>query len=219
MNWHFLTFFGDSTLLLPSAAIVFIILILSPASRKPTWQWVLLFGGVGAVVCISKLAFMGWGIGSREFDFTGFSGHSALSASIWPVMLWLLTGKCSPVIRRLAIAVGYLLALAVGYSRLMIHVHSTSEVITGLTLGFIVSSTFLLLQRGAEPPRLSYRKIAVAVAVPLLLINTGKAAPTQGLLEQIAVTISPASKPFTRADLHAKPPSSPKPLNITKNTD
>ncbi|CAI1230885.1 phosphatase PAP2 family protein [Serratia fonticola] len=205
MNWHFLTFFGDSMLLLPCAAIVFIILLLSPTSRKPTWQWMLLFGGVGAVVCVSKLAFMGWGIGSRHWDFTGFSGHSALSASIWPVLLWLLCGRFSSPVRRTAVIVGYLLAAVVGYSRLVIHAHSTSEVITGLALGFIVSSTFLILQRGTRPPRLSYRKIAVTLALPLVLINSGTAAPTQGLLERIAVTIAPVEKPFVRADLHKKP--------------
>ncbi|MEX2976167.1 phosphatase PAP2 family protein [Serratia fonticola] len=205
MNWHFLTFFGDSMLLLPCAAIVFIILLLSPTSRKPTWQWMLLFGGVGAVVCVSKLAFMGWGIGSRHWDFTGFSGHSALSASIWPVLLWLLCGRFSSPVRRTAVIVGYLLAAIVGYSRLVIHAHSTSEVITGLALGFIVSSTFLILQRGTQPPRLSYRKIAVTLALPLVLINSGTAAPTQGLLERIAVTIAPVEKPFVRADLHKKP--------------
>ncbi|HHQ6582996.1 TPA: phosphatase PAP2 family protein [Serratia fonticola] len=205
MNWHFLTFFGDSMLLLPCAAIVFIILLLSPTSRKPTWQWMLLFGGVGAVVCVSKLAFMGWGIGSRHWDFTGFSGHSALSASIWPVLLWLLCGRFSSPVRRIAVIVGYLLAAVVGYSRLVIHAHSTSEVITGLALGFIVSSTFLILQRGTRPPRLSYRKIAVTLALPLVLINSGTAAPTQGLLERIAVTIAPVEKPFVRADLHKKP--------------
>ena len=205
MNWHFLTFFGDSMLLLPCAAIVFIILLLSPTSRKPTWQWMLLFGGVGAVVCVSKLAFMGWGIGSRHWDFTGFSGHSALSASIWPVLLWLLCGRFSSPVRRTAVISGYLLAAVVGYSRLVIHAHSTSEVITGLALGFIVSSTFLMLQRGTQPPRLSYRKIAVTLALPLVLINSGTAAPTQGLLERIAVTIAPVEKPFVRADLHKKP--------------
>ncbi|MEX2954629.1 phosphatase PAP2 family protein [Serratia fonticola] len=205
MNWHFLTFFGDSMLLLPCAAIVFIILLLSPTSRKPTWQWMLLFGGVGAVVCVSKLAFMGWGIGSRHWDFTGFSGHSALSASIWSVLLWLLCGRFSSPVRRTAVIVGYLLAAVVGYSRLVIHAHSTSEVITGLALGFIVSSTFLILQRGTQPPRLSYRKIAVTLALPLVLINSGTAAPTQGLLERIAVTIAPVEKPFVRADLHKKP--------------
>ena len=72
--------FGDSTVLLPSAAALFIVLMLRKTSRLLAWQWSLLFGITGAIVCASKLAFMGWGLGIRELDYTGFSGHSALSA-------------------------------------------------------------------------------------------------------------------------------------------
>lgn len=135
MDWYSLTFFGDSMLLLPSGIIVFAILMFVCRDWKQTAQWALLFGGVGAIVCASKLAFMGWGIGIRELDFTGFSGHSALSASIWPVMMWLLTGRFSTAVRKTAVLSGYALALLIGYSRLAIHVHSVSEVISGLALG------------------------------------------------------------------------------------
>jgi membrane-associated phospholipid phosphatase len=207
MNWHFLTFFGDSMLLLPSAVIIFILLMLTPVHRKAAWQWVGVFGVVGGIVCLSKLAFLGWGVGSREYDFTGFSGHSALSASIWPVMLWLLSRRFPITLRPMAVLCGYILALAVGYSRLVIHVHSTSEVIAGLALGFIASSTFLLLQRYNVPPHLSYKKIACALILPLLLINTSKPAPTQGLLERIAMVIASVKKPYTRAELHATQPA------------
>lgn len=109
-------------LLLPSGIIVFAILMFVCRDWKQTAQWALLFGGVGAIVCASKLAFMGWGIGIRELDFTGFSGHSALSASIWPVMMWLLTGRFSTAVRKTAVLSGYALALLIGYSRLAIHV-------------------------------------------------------------------------------------------------
>ncbi len=91
MNWQLISFFGDSTVLLPSAAALFIVLMLRKTSRLLAWQWSLLFGITGAIVCASKLAFMGWGLGIRELDFTGFSGHSALSAAFWPIFLWLLT--------------------------------------------------------------------------------------------------------------------------------
>lgn len=114
-------------LLLPSGIIVFAILMFVCRDWKQTAQWALLFGGVGAIVCASKLAFMGWGIGIRELDFTGFSGHSALSASIWPVMMWLLTGRFSTAVRKTAVLSGYALALLIGYSRLAIHVHSVSK--------------------------------------------------------------------------------------------
>lgn len=67
--------FGDSTVLLPSASALFIVLMLRKTSRLLAWQWSLLFGITGAIVCASKLAFMGWGLGIRELDYTGFSGH------------------------------------------------------------------------------------------------------------------------------------------------
>ncbi|HAY0632077.1 TPA: phosphatase PAP2 family protein [Serratia marcescens] len=206
MDWYSLTFFGDSMLLLPSGIIVFAILMFVCRDWKQTAQWALLFGGVGAIVCASKLAFMGWGIGIRELDFTGFSGHSALSASIWPVMMWLLTGRFSTAVRKTAVLSGYALALLIGYSRLAIHVHSVSEVISGLALGGAASSAFLWLQHNIAPPALSYRKIAAALLLPLLLINNGTIAPTQGLLEFIAVSIAPIDKPFTREDMHANAP-------------
>lgn len=93
MNWQLISFFGDSTVLLPSAAALFIVLMLRKTSRLLAWQWSLLFGITGAIVCASKLAFMGWGLGIRELDYTGFSGHSALSAAFWPIFLWLLSGR------------------------------------------------------------------------------------------------------------------------------
>lgn len=206
MNWYSLTFLGDSMLLLPSGIIIFAILIFAYPTWKQACQWILLFGGVGSIVCASKLAFMGWGIGIRELDFTGFSGHSALSASIWPVVLWLLTGRYSNRVRKIAVLCGYALALSIGYTRLVIHVHSVSEVATGLALGFIFSTTFLWLQRDVPPPRLSYRRIAAALLLPMVLINNGTAAPTQGLLEFIAASIAPHERPFTREDLHSAAP-------------
>lgn len=99
MNWQFVSFFGDSTVLLPSAVVLFAVLVLRKTSRTLAWQWALLFGITGTVVCISKLAFMGWGIGIREIDFTGFSGHTALSTAFWPILIWLLTSRASSSLR------------------------------------------------------------------------------------------------------------------------
>ena len=53
-------------------------------------HWALLFGITGAIVCASKLAFMGWGIGIRDWTSPAFSGHTALSSAFWPILLWLL---------------------------------------------------------------------------------------------------------------------------------
>jgi hypothetical protein len=64
--------------------VLFIVLFQRKDSKQAAWRWALLFGITGAIVCASKLAFMGWGMGIRELDFTGFSGHTALS-TFWPI--------------------------------------------------------------------------------------------------------------------------------------
>lgn len=205
MNWQVVTFFGDSTVLLPSAAVLFIVLFLRKDSKSLAWQWALLFGITGGVVCASKLAFMGWGIGIRALDFTGFSGHTALSSAFWPIFLWLLCARATPALRFASVIPGYALAGLVGYSRLMVHAHSTAEVIAGLLLGTAGSAMFLLLQsrvRGTHTAQLSFGSLASMLIIPALLLNTGAKAPTQSLLGEIAVKLGPLEKPFTRADLH-----------------
>lgn len=205
MSWQFVSFFGDSTVLLPSAAGLLIVLFLRAPSRRVACHWALLFGITGAIVSASKLAFMGWGIGIRELDFTGFSGHTALSAAFWPIFLWLLFSRATTGVRRVAVVVGYALAALVGYSRLMIHAHSTSEVVAGLLLGASGSALFLLLQSRtsrAGNVQLSWSGVFSVIMIPVLLLNTGVKAPTQSLLGEIAVKIGPLEKPFTRAELH-----------------
>ena len=205
MNWQWVSFFGDSTVLLPSAAAVFIVLFLRRPSRQIAWQWGLLFGITGAIVSASKLAFMGWGIGIRELDFTGFSGHTALSTAFWPIFLWLLCTRGSVALRRTAVVMGYLLAGLVGYSRLAIHAHSPSEVIAGLLLGACGSALFLLLQRNSSrvvDAQLSWGGVLSLIIIPVVLLNIGTKAPTQSLLGEIAVKLGPLEKPFTRADMH-----------------
>ncbi|HDH0220879.1 TPA: phosphatase PAP2 family protein [Klebsiella pneumoniae] len=205
MNWQLISFFGDSTVLLPSAAALFIVLMLRKTSRLLAWQWSLLFGITGAIVCASKLAFMGWGLGIRELDYTGFSGHSALSAAYWPIFLWLLSARFSAGLQKAAVATGYILATVVGYSRLVIHAHSVSEVIAGLLLGVAGSALFLILQKSTSDSvykTIPWGGVACLIMVPLVLLHSGSKAPTQSLLGQIATVIGPLDKPFTREDLH-----------------
>lgn len=207
MNWQWVSFFGDSTVLLPSAAALFVVLLLRRPSRLLAWQWGLLFGITGTIVCASKLAFMGWGVGIREIDFTGFSGHTALSAAFWPIFLWLLCARGTVALRRVAIVAGYMLAGLVGFSRLAIHAHSTSEVVAGLVLGSCGSALFLLFQRRgscAVDARLSWGGLLSLIIIPAALLNTGVKAPTQSLLGEIAVKLGPLEKPFTRSDLHKR---------------
>lgn len=96
MNWQVVTFFGDSTVLLPSAAVLFIVLFLRKDSKQLAWHWALLFGITGAIVCSIKT---GLWVGYRDSraDFTGFSGTPRyLQLSANP-----LYGCCARVLHQL----------------------------------------------------------------------------------------------------------------------
>ena len=145
MNWQLISFFGDSTVLLPSAAALFIVLMLRKTSRLLAWQWSLLFGITGAIVCASKLAFMGWGwvfaswITPASAATQRFPRPSGLSSCGCLVLVFPRVCKSSRRHRLYSGRCG-------GYSRLVIHAHSVSEVIAGLLLGAVGSALFLLLQ-------------------------------------------------------------------------
>lgn len=201
MHWRTLTYFGDSMLLIPTAVIIALILPWKSDNRRTVWYWLLAFGLAGLLVSLSKILFLGFGIGSARFNFTGFSGHSAMSATLWPVMLWLVSGRWPTPLRLIAIGVGYFIPLMVGFSRLVIHAHSASEVATGLLLGFTLSSAFLLSQRCTALKGFSWPQVGAAFLVPLLLLGHGRIATTQQFLERFSADLAGLEKPFTRADL------------------
>lgn len=203
--WHGVTWLGDSGLLLPAAALIALWLASSERTRATAVLWCLVFGTASLAVLVSKLAFLGWGIGSARLNFTGISGHTMLSAAIWPVALWLAASR-GPHRLRVALAVaGWVLAAAIGLSRLAIYAHSTSEVAAGYLLGVLTSASFLMLQRGLPHPVLRAPLVIVSLMLPMAILQPGDKAPTQGLLEVIAMRMSGADRPFTRADLHERP--------------
>ncbi|WP_431274279.1 phosphatase PAP2 family protein [Variovorax ureilyticus] len=176
----------------------------APATRGSAWRWVILFGLGCSVILMSKLAFMGWGIGIAAIDFTGFSGHTALSASIWPVAGWLLASRQDHRVRVTAAVLGLVFAAAIGVSRLALDAHSASEVAAGFLLGGVVSGLFLWRQHRSPHPRLSWVLVALSLATPALLQRPGTAAPTQGALEVIAMRLAGTDRVYTRADLLAR---------------
>ena len=110
--------FGDSTVLLPSAAALFIVLMLRKTSRLLAWQWSLLFGITGAIVCASKLAFMGWGLGIRELEkpiTPASAATSALRGLLAYLPNWLLSARFRRADAKAAVVTGYVLAAVVGF--------------------------------------------------------------------------------------------------------
>src|SRR5690606_18067772 len=112
--------------------------------RLALW-WSVLFGGGLALVVATKMAFIGWGLGISSLDFTGFSGHAMRSAAVMPVLFYLLLQRAPRAARAVAALLGLAFATLIGISRLVLQVHSTSEVVTGWLLGAGVAFAFLMV--------------------------------------------------------------------------
>ena len=202
--WHSLTWFGDSGFLLPAALWIAVWLGIRSATRPSALLWVVLFCVGGSLIAGSKIAFLGWGIGSATLNFTGFSGHAAISASVWPVACWLTASRYEHRVRIAAASLGLLFAALIGASRLAIYAHSKSEVAAGFALGVAVSGIFLWQQHRLPHPRVSWTLVLLSLATPIFFLRPGNPAPTQGALEVIAMRLAGTDRVYTRADLLAR---------------
>lgn len=190
--WATLSQLGESLLLLPTA----LLLIAIGLCRGHPWarRWVVALSTVALIVLTSKLAFLGWGVGIASMNFTGFSGHAAISALVWPVILWLLTADEKA--GRWGAALGLLLAASIGYSRLPLNAHSWSEVISGFALGAAGSLATLL---GAAPiPRLRRRWVIAGLAAGACVPAAIPQVHTHETVVKVAKALSGSVKEFDR---------------------
>ncbi|KJJ96067.1 phosphatidic acid phosphatase [Pseudomonas sp. 21] len=199
--WPLITRLGDSSLLAPVAVFVFCWLAYRREPAK-AGLWLLLFGFSTALVVGSKLAFMGWGIGIPNLNFTGISGHSMLAGAVLPTLAaQLFTSRRAGLA---AAALAAVVAVLVGLSRLAIHVHSPAEVYAGLALGLGTSAAFLAATR-AQLPAFHPAALLLVVALALGQTATGVRAPTHQLLERIAAHLADRDQPFQRGQWGGQP--------------
>jgi hypothetical protein len=149
------------------------------------------------LVLISKIAFIGWGIGNQALDFTGFSGHAMRAMAIFPVLGYLLTNKKNTSMQRIFIFIGVGIAVTVGISRHTLHMHSWSEIFFGWMLGATISYCFILSLQQRRHISL-YSPLLIIALVPVLLVPYIEPTPTQHWLTRFSLYLSGHDQPFTR---------------------
>lgn len=123
--WISITALGSAGLTLPLALTVAVWLALGYSWRRAA-AWLAVLATAIGVVALTKIAFLGWGIGIRTWDFTGFSGHAMLSTSVYPVALFLVLIRTRAPVRLAGIGLGLAAGIAVGVSRVVLSAHSPS---------------------------------------------------------------------------------------------
>lgn len=196
--WHVITSFGDSALLLPLITWIAIALLLSPPQKRDARHWVVAAVGCGGIVALSKLLFLAWGVKPPGLDYTGFSGHTALSLLVWPSLGALLARRASRGARWVAVALGALLGAAVAVSRLALEVHSVSEVVMGALVGCTIAAWFIRGVFGSADVGRWRPAVLGLGAMVVAFVFYGRVFPSQHLLQDIALWISGHQHVFSR---------------------
>lgn len=166
--------------------------------RRYAFGWLALLGGGCGLVFLSKIAFLGWGVGLRGWDFTGISGHAMVATAVLPVALFVALLPARGAIRASGVGVGIAAGVVIGVSRVLLHAHSVSEVVAGCALGAAVAVAFARLAWRAEPGRIAPAPVAASLAVVAITLH-GVPVPTQQWITQIALGLSGHERPFVRA--------------------
>ncbi len=200
-GWLAITELGDSAVLLPCIVLITLWLALPKPTRYLAWRWLALVLVVIGLVALSKLAFMGWMVTLPNVDFTGLSGHSALAMLVWPALAGLVGMRRGLRFQAIGVLLGVALALAVGWSRVVLHAHSPIEVVLGVLLGALAVLSFLWGHRHVWrlPERGYVAVLSLLLVLPLPLVY-GYRFPSVIMLSDVAsyLTGHPA---YTRHDL------------------
>lgn len=160
--------------------------------------WCAVFGGAMLVAAASQMAFIGWGIGIRSLSFTGFSGHAARAAAVFPVALFLLVERGAPRLRQGVVAAGGLLAVAVALARVQVGAHSASEALSGCVLGLGAAALFLARARAAQD--CSPQPLLLGLLAATILLPRADPAYSHQWLTAAALKLSGRDRVYLRND-------------------
>lgn len=195
--WYLITSFGGAGLTLPLAFVIALWLAVGYTWRLAV-VWLFLLGAAIALVTVTKVAFLGWGVGVRVWDFTGLSGHAMFATAVYPVGMFLVLLPAPPNIRLAGVVLALLGGAAVGFSRIVIEAHSPSEAITGCIVGALTALIFIRVAWNVTPGQLPIVPVALSLmALTVALHNVHL--PTHRWVTHLALTVSGHDRPFIRA--------------------
>ena len=202
--WHLISATGSSIVTLPIALALAIWLSVS-GERKPAVHWCFLFGLAMVLVAATKIAFIGWGIGIEQLDFTGLSGHATRAALVFPVLFYFGLQRHPRTIFSLPLYFGVALGLLVAISRVKVHAHSISEIVSGWLLGSAACATFLFWIR--THAMLTSRRWLVTWSFAILCLSPltrHSTTSSESMVESLALFLSGHKEPFVRQNWHSE---------------
>ena len=198
--WLFVTRLGEAQILLPAALGLCLWLAHRDDTRPVVVRWLAWTGIAAAVTTVTKVAFLGWGIGNATLNFTGISGHTMFAAAVYPPLFYLTASSRSASSRRLLWLAGFALAVLIGISRVKVGAHSWSEVTIGVAIGGAVSASTLWMARMTHPRVPLWLPVGVAAWLTMMPMHA-PASTTHDMVTRLALKLSGRQAPHTRYEL------------------
>jgi membrane-associated phospholipid phosphatase len=195
--WQTLTGMGALSLTGPSAMAIALWLALGRSWRLAGYWCALFLAGMAGVV-VTKVAFIGWGIGLPALDFAGFSGHAMRAAAVLPLAFFLALQNASVSARKTGVIVGVSCAVLISVSRVVVGAHSVSEAVLGCALGLGVALAFMWRARGEQFHVLHPLLIAASMSAIFLMPKADTSPATQQSMVELALYLSGHERPFVR---------------------
>lgn len=197
--WYVTSSCGGASVTLPLTVAIALWLAVGYSSRLAL-GWIALIAGAVSIVLVTKLAFVGWGIGVRDWDFTGVSGHAMMSTAIYPVAFFLILLPARSAIRVAGIAAGFCVGIAISFSRIVVEAHSPSEAVVGCAMGAVIALLFIRLawHTAQSRNRLSILPVMMSLVVLVAAFHNIHI-PTHRWVEHVALQMSGHTRPFVRA--------------------
>ena len=197
--WNGISFAADMSVMGPAGVAIALWLLVSRQWRL-VLSWSLWYGGGLALVVLSKLAFMSWGVGSSALDFTGFSGHAMRAGAVFPVLMYVLLQRAEPRWRNAGVLIGVAFAVLVAISRVVVQAHSVSEAVSGCVLGLALALGFMWNARGAVNIAVSHALALASLVLMVVLSFKAEPMPTELWLQKLAMVLSGHERVFSRED-------------------
>ena len=197
--WNGISFAADMSVMGPAGVAIALWLLVSRQWRLML-SWSLWYGGGLALVVLSKLAFMSWGVGSSALDFTGFSGHAMRAGAVFPVLMYVLLQRAEPRWRNAGVLIGVAFAVLVAISRVVVQAHSVSEAVSGCVLGLALALGFMWNARGVVNFAVSHALALASMVLMVALSFKAEPMPTEQWLQKLAMVLSGHERVFSRED-------------------
>jgi PAP2 superfamily len=125
---------------------------------------------------------------------------AATHAAVLPVLMRVAAGHAAPPWPRLAIAIGYALALLIAVSRVKTGAHSLADIVPGFALGALASAASMRFTHAPQAPTPAWLGGAFAAWLLVLPFNA-PASRSHDWVTLLALQVSGRDVPYTRQQM------------------